>query len=240
MDKRTFSSLESYMLSCMKDAAHDKAHIYRVLYHALDIAKTENNVDYDVLICSCLLHDIGRKEQFETPSLCHATVGGEKAYCYLMDHNFNHQFALRVKHCIETHRYRKNNIPQTIEAKILFDADKLDATGAMGIARTLLYQGIVSEPLYTFLQDGSISDGSRDVSASFFREYKYKLEKIYSKFYTEQARKIGMERKFAAESFYNNLLREVTETYQNGQTELLFLLSEVNYEDLYNMRQHEV
>ena len=59
MDKKTYSLLENYMLSCMLDSAHDKEHIYRVLYTALDIAKTEKAVDYDVLICACLLHDIG-------------------------------------------------------------------------------------------------------------------------------------------------------------------------------------
>lgn len=67
------------MLCCMEDTAHDKEHIYRVLYNALEIAKTENNVNYDVLIAACLLHDIGRKEQFENTALCHAIVGSEKA-----------------------------------------------------------------------------------------------------------------------------------------------------------------
>ena len=49
MEKAVYSLLESFMLSCMKDSAHDKEHVYRVLYNALDIAKTEVGVDYDVL-----------------------------------------------------------------------------------------------------------------------------------------------------------------------------------------------
>ena len=77
MDKRTFCLLENYMLSCMEDSAHDKEHIYRVLYNALEIAKNESKVDYDILICACLLHDIGRKEQFENPQLCHAQISEE-------------------------------------------------------------------------------------------------------------------------------------------------------------------
>jgi len=226
MDKQTFSVLENYMLSCMKDSAHDKDHIYRVLYHALDIAKEESQVDYDVLICACLLHDIGRKEQFENPSLCHAAVGGEKAYHFLMNNNFDISFSEQVKHCIETHRYRKTNTPQTIEAKILFDADKLDATGAMGIARTLLYQGIVADPLYSLLPDGSVSDGSEDPHPSFFREYKYKLEKVYDHFYTSKAKTIGINRKNTALFFYSSLFNEVTETYYAGQSALDVILSE--------------
>ena len=77
MKQDTYSLLENYMLSCMGDSAHDKEHVYRVLYMALEIAKTEKNVDYDVLVCACLLHDIGRKEQFENPRLCHAQVGAD-------------------------------------------------------------------------------------------------------------------------------------------------------------------
>ncbi len=52
MDKRTFCLLENYMLSCMEDSAHDKEHIYRVLFNALEIAKNESKVDYDILICA--------------------------------------------------------------------------------------------------------------------------------------------------------------------------------------------
>ncbi len=59
MKKEMFTLLESYMLSCMGDSAHDKEHVYRVLYHALEIAKEEKGVDYDVLVSACLLHDIG-------------------------------------------------------------------------------------------------------------------------------------------------------------------------------------
>jgi len=220
MDKPTYSLLENYMLSCMEDSAHDKEHIYRVLYHAMTIAKTEENVNYDVLIAACLLHDIGRREQYENPELCHAMVGGEKAYRYLKEIGFDESFALHVQQCIQSHRYRKNNLPQSLEAKILFDADKLDAVGAMGIARTLLYQGIVGDPLYTCLPDGKICHGAGTDLPSFFREYKYKLEKLYDRFYTKKAAEIANQRRSAAIFFYNSLLDEVQSTYGNGLAEL--------------------
>ena len=224
MNKETYCLLENFMIGCMKDTAHDKEHIYRVLYNALEIAKTENDVNYDVLIAACLLHDIGRKEQFENPALCHAIVGSEKAYQFLLNHGFEKLYAEQVKQCIETHRYRKNNLPQSLEAKILFDADKLDAAGAMGIARTLLYKGIVSEPLYTVLPNGSVSNGENDIAPSFFQEYKYKLEKLYSNFYTKKATAIAKERRHSAIEFYNSLYQEVNSSYQNGISELNNLL----------------
>lgn len=220
MNKETFCLLEKFMISCMEDSAHDKQHIYRVLYNALEIAGTESNVDYDVLIASCLLHDIGRKEQFENPALCHAMVGSDKAYRFLTEHKFDAEYAEQVKYCIETHRFRKAHLPQSLEAKILFDADKLDAAGAMGIARTLIYKGIVSEPLYSVLPDGMVSNGENDSAPSFFQEYKYKLENLYSNFYTVRAAEIAKERQHIAAEFYNCLYREAYTSYQHGKREL--------------------
>ncbi len=208
----------------MTDTAHDKEHVYRVLYNALEIAGEENNVNYDILIAACLLHDIGRKEQFENPALCHAEVGSEKAYQFLLAHGFETSYAEQVKQCIQTHRFRKSNPPQSLEAKILFDADKLDVAGAIGIARTLVYKGIVSEPLYNMLPDGTVSTGENDVAPSFFQEYKYKLEKIYSSFYTKKAVEIAKERQHSAIEFYNSLYQEVNLSYRNGINELNRLL----------------
>ena len=234
MNKDTYCLIEHYMLECMGDSAHNKDHIYRVLYNALDIATAEKNVDYDVLICACLLHDIGRKEQFENPKLCHAMVGGEKAYNFLIDNQFDSIFAEKVKHCIQTHRYRQNNTPQSLEVKILFDADKLDATGTLGIARTLFYKGTVGEPLYSILPNGRISDGTDDEKPSFFQEYKFKLEKLYNRFYTVRGNEIAKERQKTAVSFYNAMLKEVSDSYDRGLCLLEKQLSHTEIWDAYD------
>ena len=224
MTKETYEQMEAYMLSCMEDSAHDKEHIYRVLYNALEIAKGEENVNYDVLITACLLHDIGRKEQFADPTVCHAAAGAEKAYRFLADHSFDIEFAEQVRHCILTHRFRKALQPQTAEAKILFDADKLDVTGAIGIARSLMYKADMAEPLYQVLPNGSISDGTEDLGPSFFREYKFKLEKLYDKFYTARGAELAQKRRAIAAAFYESLYREVSEGYTAGGETLRDLL----------------
>ncbi len=220
MDKNTYTLLENYMISCMEDSAHDKEHIYRVLYTALEIAAKEEDVDYDILITSCLLHDIGRKEQNENPKLCHAVVGGEKAYKFLTEQGFDSEFAGKVRDCITTHRFRKGNPPESLEAKILFDADKLDVTGAVGIARTLVYKGQFADPLYLMKPDGSVSDGTGDEQSSFFQEYKFKLENLYGRFLTARGAEMAAERQQAAVDFYNNLYREVSEPYIKGSNSL--------------------
>ena len=137
-----------------------------------------------------------------------------------MAQGFERCYAEQVKQCILAHSYRTDNPSQSLEAKILFDADKLDAAGAIGIARTLIYKGIVSEPLYSVLPNGVVSTGENDTASSFFQEYKFKLENIYSKFYTVKARKLAEERRRTAAEFYSCLYQEVNSAYQNGKSEL--------------------
>ena len=220
MTKETYILLENYMLSCMEDSAHDREHIYRVLYNALEIAHGEADVDMDVLITACLLHDIGRKEQFEDPSACHALVGGDKAFRFLTQQGFDTEFSNKVRQCIRTHRFRRGMQPESLEAKILFDADKLDATGTLGIARTFMYKGDMAEPIYTVLPDGSICDGTKSDGPSFFHEYKFKLEKLYDRFYTAAGAELAQQRRTAAAAFYESLYREVNEGYTSGRERL--------------------
>lgn len=211
-----YKLFKDYMHKCMKDMAHDKEHIYRVLYTALDIASFEDNVDYDVLITSCLLHDIGRSEQLENPKLCHAEVGSKKAYNFIVKNGFSENFAGKVRNCILCHRFRTSCQPVTIEEKILFDADKIDATGTLGIARTIHYKGQMNEPLYSLKPDGEVSDGVDDKNPSFFQEYKHKLEGLYTKFYTKRGTEIALKRQQSAVDFYNNMFKEVGQSYNKG------------------------
>lgn len=216
MDRETFALLEDYMNRCMEDSAHDREHIRRVLHMAMVIARDEPETDYDVLIAACLLHDIGRKEQFADPTQDHALAGGKKAWDFLREQGFDEDFAWKVRRCIETHRFRRESPPQSLEAKILFDADKLDVAGAMGIARSLLYQGKLGLPLYRRDPAGAVLPGEADEEASFFREYHFKLEKLYDRFYTRKGRELAQSRRQAAADFYEALLGEARQADNQG------------------------
>jgi uncharacterized protein len=215
MQKEMYLRLENYMISCMNDGAHDCQHIYRVLYNALDIAN-DNIVDKDVLIAASLLHDIGREAQFRNPELDHAIVGADMAYEFLLYIKWPENKARHVKACISTHRFRNSNPPLSMEAQILFDSDKLDVTGALGIARTLAYKGIVEEPLYYVDEDGKVLEGKDDEKPSFFQEYNWKLSRIYDKFFTGRAKAIAEGRRRASADFYKNMYNEVYSTHKNG------------------------
>jgi uncharacterized protein len=217
MTKNEYIEIEDFMLKKMQDSAHDKYHVYRVLNSAIDIAEYMDSIDYDVLLAACLLHDIGREIQFTNLELCHAQIGGDIAYDFLLSRNWINQKALHVKDCIYTHRFRRNNTPKSNEAKIIYDADKLDASGAIGIARTLIYEGQISEPLY-ILDEGEkiiVDEGGAEIS-SFFQEYNYKLKKVYTSFYTERAKEIAKKRQRTAIDFYKGLFEEITNNYEGG------------------------
>ncbi|MBP7175820.1 MAG: HD domain-containing protein [Thermoclostridium sp.] len=215
MDKTMYNKIEEYMLSFMTDSAHDSQHVYRVLYQSLAIAE-EYDIDRGVLITAALLHDIGREAQFRNPQLDHASVGAGMAYDFLKELGWPEERAKHVRECIATHRYRAENPPISMEAKILYDADKLDVTGLLGISRTLIYIGIESEPLYNIDLEGSVIKMDDEEPHSFFQEYHFKLKNIYDKLFTEKARAIAESRRSAAESFYNSLYSEVVSTHSTG------------------------
>ena len=70
------------------------------------------------------------------------------------------------------------------------------------------------------LPDGTVSDGTDDTESSFFKEYKFKLEKLYDKFYTQRGRELAENRRKHAVEFYGNLLGEVRESYEKGRERL--------------------
>jgi len=210
MNSKTYQLVENYMQSCVADTAHDSEHIYRVLSNALDIAEHQEKVDYDVLICACLLHDIGRKEEIDDPNLCHAKVGAGKAFQFLTENGFGEEFAEKVAQCIRCHRHKDDGTLRSLESKILYDADKLDVSGAIGIARTLMHEGKISEPLYSVDSEGRLIPGEADRAKTFLRHYKTKLEKLYGGFFTERANELAKPRQKAAENFYESLVEELS------------------------------
>ena len=194
-----------YMRACAADAAHDEGHTERVLGNALAIAADEPGADRDVLICAALLHDVGRAEQNEDPTKCHAAVGAEKARRFLTEHGYPAAFAEKVAACIASHRYRGGPAPESLEARILFDADKLDVAGAVGVARTLLYQGRHGLPLCAPGPDPAADCGRE----TFFKEYDAKLARIYDGFLTRRGAELAAGRRAAAEAFRNALAAEL-------------------------------
>jgi len=200
-------------------SAHNLDHVFRVYNLCLLLAKYENNVDLEILIPSALLHDIARVEESEdkTGEVDHAVLGSEIAEDILRVLEYEEEKIKKIKHCIIAHRFRTGNEPKTIEAKILFDSDKLDVIGASGIARTFMLAGqfgqrlTVNEPLNDYLKSNTVENGRlKDVSKHTpFIEYEVKFKKIPEKLYTEKAKEIGKKRLKFMEEYFNILKLEI-------------------------------
>ncbi|WP_105616435.1 HD domain-containing protein [Vallitalea okinawensis] len=222
MDRGKYQVIEDYMLSSMdnNDTAHGYQHVYRVLYNALEISK-DYELDDEVLIVSSLLHDIGRDAQTKNSYIDHAEEGAEKAYLYLISNGWSKGKANHIKDCISTH---SNRNACSIEAKIIFDADKLDVIGAIGVARIIAYNGIVSQPLYSVSNNGMVLPGEKNEKDSFFKEYNNNFKKIYDRFYTKKAKEMAKNKKKTSEDYYNKLFEEVYNIHKNGIENLNIVL----------------
>lgn len=206
-------------LSC---SAHTMEHVLRVYNMCLCLAEKESDVNLDVLKLSTLLHDIARvqEDQDDSRSIDHAILGAKMAEKILRDVDYPEKEIKEVKHCISSHRFRDNNKPETKEAEILFDADKLDIMGAVGIARSFMFAGQYGQKTYldipidkyieSNLVDGDPKGRVRSVPKhSPNLEFEIKLKNIVNKLYTKKAREIGQQKIDFMENFFNRLKKEI-------------------------------
>ncbi|AJA47257.1 HD domain-containing protein [Clostridium pasteurianum DSM 525 = ATCC 6013] len=165
------------------------------------------------------MHDIARVEESNdrTGEIDHAVLGSKIAEGILRKLEYENDKIEKIKHCIVAHRFRTGNIPKTIEAKILFDSDKLDVIGASGIARTFMLAGQFGQRLNweksldNYLENNTVENGRlKDVSKHTpFIEYEIKFKKIPSKLYTAKAKEIGQKRIEFMKEYFNRLKSEI-------------------------------
>ena len=206
-------------LSCL---AHDMDHVLRVYDTCLRLAEEEPGVDLDVLKAAALLHDIARVEEYQDTSgkVDHAVLGAEKAARVLEDLGYPEEKIERIRHCIVSHRFRGADAPETREAEILFDADKLDMVGAVGVARSFVIAGQYGQSIYSrasvdeYVREnivGGVSGGRiKDISRHTPNmEYDLKLRHVPTRIHTERARELVMERSAFMELFFERLREEI-------------------------------
>jgi len=203
------------------DVGHNMEHTMRVYNMALHLAEGQN-ADMDVIKFAALLHDIGGQKEIQdkTGNTDHALVGAEMARPILQEIGLPIEKIKHIQDCIISHRYKTENEPKTIEAKIIFDADKLDAIGAIGVARAFVWVGNNKARIYykpenldEYIKEnlggkinGRIQDKSRH---SFQIEFETKIKFLTDKLYTEKAKQIGRERTEYFKNFLDRLEKEV-------------------------------
>jgi len=202
-------------------SAHDMEHVKRVYNLCLKFAKNKE-VDLEVLKAAAFLHDIGGMKELDDPTgqTDHAIVSTEMAEPILRNLDFSEDKIKHIKECIISHRYKTDNRPKTEEAKILFDADKLDALGALGIARDFVWVGRNRAKIYSkpdteeYIKDnlvgektnGRIKDKTRHSPQI---EFEVKSKFLKDRLYTEEGRKIAEERTKFMKAFLDKLEEEI-------------------------------
>jgi uncharacterized protein len=187
--------------------SHDWDHTERVLRLSLRIGRREK-ADLGILELAALLHDIGREEEDRSHGrICHARSGAATARRILEDYGCDPAVVRAVVGAIRTHRFRKGGTPRTLEARVLFDADKLDSIGAVGIGRAFLFAGEVGARLHDQAIDvRRTKPYTRDDTA--YREYLVKLRRVRDRITTREGRRIAAERHRYMAAFFDRLNKE--------------------------------
>lgn len=164
--------------------AHDWGHVERVRRTALRLAKAEG-ADGEVVELAALWHDVGRQEEAQTGE-DHAAIAARRAGQALAGHPKREA----VVAAILGHRFRGGLPPESVEARVLYDADKLDAIGAIGVGRAFA---------------AGTEHGETLEQAE--REYHFKLKRI--RFHTESGRRLARERQRVMRMFFERFRREL-------------------------------
>jgi uncharacterized protein len=198
------------------DPVHGFDHVLRVYFMAERLAQSEG-ADLEVVRLAALLHDAGQVLPAEAENLSlrhsHHLTAAEFAAQTLRLEGWPEGRIAAVQHCIRAHRFRDDTeTPGTLEAQVLFDADKLDAIGAIGVARAVAFAVRAGQPAYAqpseqFLRSGETETGEPH---SAYHEYCYKLVKLKDRLFTASARRIAEGRHRQMAAFFEQLREEAT------------------------------
>lgn len=189
------------------DSAHDMGHIRRVLATARAIAEGEGKHDALVLTAGAILHDLVSLPK-DHPERSHASrLSGKAAAFYLASVDFPPELTPRVQHAIEAHSFSAGIEPLTVEAKALQDADRLDALGAIGVARCFAVSGSLGRALFD-PEDPLAERRPLDEATWALDHFQTKLLKLPKTMTTATGRRIGEERAAFLRGFMQQLAAE--------------------------------
>ncbi len=195
------------------DPVHGFDHILRVYRLAERIAEAEG-ADLDIVRAAALLHDVdgGQLTADSGQRESHHHSAADFARRILEAESWPDERIQAVEHCIRAHRFRDDReAPQTLEAKVLFDADKLDAIGAIGAARSIAYAVQSRQPLYAspsqrFLETGEKEPGEAHTP---YHEYLFKLRRLKARMFTPTGRALAEGRDRFLTAFFEQWQAEL-------------------------------
>ncbi|TLY12006.1 MAG: HD domain-containing protein [Thaumarchaeota archaeon] len=191
-----------------RDSAHDFQHIKRVYKNAEVIGRREG-ADMKILLPAALLHDLVVYPKGSAKTSKSADDSADMAEKLLKSFRYPQDKIDKICYCIRTHSYSKRLVPATLEAKILQDADRLDALGAIGIARTFSVGGSERRSFYN--PDDPFWKSSRELDDREWTldHFRTKLLKLKDSMHTKTAKEMAQERARFMELFIKQLQKEL-------------------------------
>ncbi|MDD1761008.1 MAG: HD domain-containing protein [Methanothrix sp.] len=191
------------------DPAHDFSHILRVCRNARMIG-LEEGADMQILLLAALLHDVGSDKKSNSKDQEQETkaLGRQATEAFLESVGLDETMREKVLYAIDVHRFSRGILPVTLEAKILQDADRLDALGAVGIARVFLTGGALGREMYhpedPFCRNREPDDGRWNLD-HFYK----KLLKLEAGMHTSSARRLAAKRTIVLKRYLSDLEDEI-------------------------------
>ena len=197
----------------LDDPVHGFDHVLRVLRMAERLSALEQ-ADLEIVQAAVLLHDAADPDldPAENARISHHHASARFARKVLWAEGWVEDRIQAVEHCIRAHRFRDDREPpQTTEARVLFDADKLDAIGAIGVARAVAYAALHGQPAYRppsagFTAGEGLAEGEGHTA---YHEFVFKLSRIKDRLFTASAHKIALERHACMQEFFQRLGNEI-------------------------------
>jgi uncharacterized protein len=194
------------------DPVHDFSHIERVYRLAERLALAEG-ADLEIVRAAALLHDAQGSTSGQSSRKEHHLASADFAGQILNAEGWPPERITAVQHCIRAHRFRagaRNEAPESLEAKILFDADKLDVIGAIGVARVLAYAVLAKMPFLVQPSQHFLETGKEDPGEphSAYHEFVFKLVKIKERMFTPGGKALAEERHAFIVEYFQRLQAE--------------------------------
>jgi len=205
IETELFKEVEKRMAK--NDPAHDFEHVLRVYRNSQRICKTEK-ANSRLVLTAALLHDIVFFKKSDKQSKTSSTKSSIEAKKILQKYDYTENEVKMIASAIETHSYSKDKTPKTLEGKILQDADRLDAIGAIGIARTFAVGGSENKSFYNKTDAFCLARKPNDQVWTVDHFYK-KLLLLESKMNTKAAKIEAKHRTKIIKKFLTDLKKEI-------------------------------
>ena len=189
------------------DPAHDFDHVMRVYNNAQKIIKKEK-ANQKLVLSAVLLHDIVSYPKSSKRSKFSSIDSAKKSKIILKKYGFSKDEIIIISNAIAEHSFAQNKVPQTLEGKILQDADRLDALGAIGIARVFATSGSLNRPFYN-INDPFCTKRNPDDNLWAVDHFFNKLLKLESMMNTKSGKIEAKKRTKVLKEFLKHLKDEV-------------------------------